>query len=288
VAIDAEEALVAAVEGRATRSTTPCGDGELVWHRWGAGPAVLLLHGGFGSWTHWIRTVDALARRYTVLAVDLPGLGDSALAPEPVTRESLAAIVLEGLGRLPVPVDDVHVVGFSFGGALAGPFSVMAGQRIRSLTLVGSGGLGPLRPPVELQHWRHLHGAERAAAHRHNLATLMFGDDAAIDPLAVHIQSANAARARWRSRPLGRSLILAEALPTIGAPVAAIYGERDATVDPFLDVRLRQLLELRPDIAIHVIPGAGHWVQYERADAFNEILLGLLGSWDSATGSPVA
>jgi len=279
-------ALLATVEARAARYATPCGDGDLIWHRWGAGPIVLLLHGGFGSWTHWVRNVDAISARYTVLAVDLPGLGDSALPPEPATPESLAAIVIDGLDRLTEPTAEVRLVGFSFGGALAGPLSVMAGERIRSLTVVGSGGLGPLKPPVQLRRWRHLDGRERDAAHHDNLATLMFADEAAIDPQAVRIQSDNAARARWRSRPMGRTQILAGALPSIPVPVAAIYGERDSTLDPFLEDRKQQLRDLRPDIAIHVVPGAGHWVQYERAEAFNTILLGQLAAWEG-TGSPV-
>ncbi len=272
---------LADLEARAVRSTTPCGSGDLVWHRWGAGPTVLLLHGGFGSWTHWIRTVDALARDHTVLAVDLPGLGDSAMPPEPATPESLAGIVLDGLDRLIDPVQDVHVVGFSFGGALAGPLCVQAGARIRSLTVVASGGLGPLRSPIELRRWRNLEGAARAAAHRHNLEALMFADVGAIDELAVRLQTDNAARARFRSRPLGRRRILADVLPSIRAPVAAIYGDQDATIHPHLDVRVRQLRELRPDIVIHVVPDAGHWVQYEAPDAFNSILLRQLHTWES-------
>ena len=64
---------LAAIEAQSERLTTPCGDGEMVWHRWGAGPTVALFHGGFGSWTHWIPHVDAVSRHYTVPAAALPG-----------------------------------------------------------------------------------------------------------------------------------------------------------------------------------------------------------------------
>ncbi|MCD6078130.1 MAG: alpha/beta hydrolase fold protein, partial [Ramlibacter sp.] len=63
----------------ASRHVTPAGEGDVVWHAWGAGAPLVLLHGGSGSWTHWIRNVEALAvagRR--VLVPDLPGFGDSA------------------------------------------------------------------------------------------------------------------------------------------------------------------------------------------------------------------
>ena len=41
----------------AERRITPCGDGDLVWHIFGNGPPLVLLHGGFGRWSHWIRNI---------------------------------------------------------------------------------------------------------------------------------------------------------------------------------------------------------------------------------------
>src|SRR6266581_2374197 len=94
------EATVALVEGiaeEAERVETPCGDGTMVWRCWGSGPPLVLLHGGYGSWTHWIRNVLPLSRQFTVIAADLPGLGESATPPEPWTARGLAAIIVEGL-----------------------------------------------------------------------------------------------------------------------------------------------------------------------------------------------
>jgi alpha-beta hydrolase superfamily lysophospholipase len=54
--------------------------GGMIWHAWGPdnAPTFVLLHGGSGSWTHWIRNIEPLvAEGYRVLAVDLPGFGDS-------------------------------------------------------------------------------------------------------------------------------------------------------------------------------------------------------------------
>ena len=51
-----------------------------MWHVWGEGsgkPALLLFHGGSGSWIHWIRNVQPLSQHFTVYAADMPGLGDS-------------------------------------------------------------------------------------------------------------------------------------------------------------------------------------------------------------------
>ena len=84
---------LARLSAAAEQRHSPCGEGEMVWRQWGEGPALVLLHGGYGSWTHWLKNIEALARRYRVIAADLPGLGDSAMPPAPVTPESLAAII---------------------------------------------------------------------------------------------------------------------------------------------------------------------------------------------------
>ena len=44
------KALVEGIAAEAERVETPCGDGTLVWRRWGSGPPLVLLHGGYGSW----------------------------------------------------------------------------------------------------------------------------------------------------------------------------------------------------------------------------------------------
>ncbi|HLI20700.1 MAG TPA: alpha/beta fold hydrolase, partial [Stellaceae bacterium] len=112
-------AIVAAVAARAERIETPCGAGSMVWRRWGAGPVLVLLHGGYGSWTHWLRNVESLGERYTVWAPDLPGLGESADPPKPYGAESLAAIVAAGIDRV-APQGTVAIAGFSFGSVIGG------------------------------------------------------------------------------------------------------------------------------------------------------------------------
>src|SRR5687767_9478449 len=90
-----------AILSQAEAFETPCGDGKMVWHRWGKGRPVVLLHGGSGSWMHWIRTIPALASHYTLWVPDQPGFGDSALPPDPVTPQSYAELVKQGIDALP-------------------------------------------------------------------------------------------------------------------------------------------------------------------------------------------
>jgi pimeloyl-ACP methyl ester carboxylesterase len=106
-------AFVRGVAAEARRVETPCGNGHMVWHVWGDGPPLALLHGGYGSWTHWIRNVIHLSRTFTVAAPDLPGLGESATPPEPHTAEGLASIVVEGLEVVFPELGGLHIAGFS-------------------------------------------------------------------------------------------------------------------------------------------------------------------------------
>jgi pimeloyl-ACP methyl ester carboxylesterase len=271
-------AVVADIESRAELRRTPCGTGSMVWRVWGRGAPLALLHGGYGSWTHWIRNVEPLAERYRVLVPDLPGLGDSDLPPDPERAESSADAVASGLRSL-IGDDPADIAGFSYGGLIGGLTAERLGPYARHLVLVGSGGLGVRRgAPIELITWRGLpEEAQRRAAHTENLAILMIADRANIDPLAVHLQIDNATRARLRSRALSRIPALPRAILKMSARLHGIWGEHDVTAQGVLE-QIRDLLQsLQPGTDFTVIPRAGHWVQYEAADAFNAELVKVLG-----------
>lgn len=271
-------AFVKGVSAEARRVETPCGEGHMIWHVWGDGPALALLHGGYGSWTHWIRNVLPLSRTFTVAAPDLPGLGKSAAPPEPHTAEGLAGIVVEGLDIVFRGQSGLHIAGFSFGGVLGGHVAAQLGDRVRSFTIVGSNGLGLVRQPTELRRLPEgASEAEALAVARHNLAALMIADQGKIDELAVYIQAQNAPRGRIKSRRFSRADTLARALPQIKARIDGIWGERDATAYPHLDERARALRKVQPGARFEIIPGAGHWVQYEAADRFNPLLTDIAG-----------
>ena len=281
VALISEETVVfvEGVAAEAQRIETPCGAGTMVWRVWGSGPPLILLDGGYGSWTHWIGNVLVLARRFTVIAPDLPGLGESSTPPEPHTAEGLAAIIVEGLDIVLSKDAAPHIAGFSFGGVLGGHVAAQLGDRLRALTLVGSNGLGLVRQPTALQRVPAGVSAEEAlAVHRHNLGALMIADPAKIDELAVYIQSQNAPRGRVRSRRFSRADTLARALPLVKARLDGIWGARDATAYPHLDERARVLRSFQPGARFEVIAGAGHWVQYEAAERFNPLLAEIAGS----------
>jgi 2-hydroxy-6-oxonona-2,4-dienedioate hydrolase len=270
---EATKAWVEGIAAEAQRFETPCGDGQLVWHSWGGGPPLVLLHGGYGSWTHWIRNVLPLSRQFRVLAPDLPGLGESATPPEPWIAAGLAAIVVAGIDRI-VPRDaELRLAGFSFGGVIGGSVAAQLGDRLRNFTVVGSNGLGLERSPTPLRRVPpEADETEEFATHRYNLNQLMIADPGKIDELALWLQKTNHARARMRSRRFSRSGALIEALPKVTARLAGIWGERDATAYPHVAERARILRSIQPAASFATVPGAGHWVQFEAAEQFNPLL----------------
>lgn len=252
--------------------------GGTAWRRWGSGPAIVLLHGGAGSWKHWIRNIPHLSASRTVWTPDLPGMGDSPDAPEPRDHDAIASVIAANLEEL-VPGVAFDLVGFSFGGIVAGFVAAKLPGRVRSLVLVGAGGLG-LRKTNEriLRSWRALEDpAEREAAHRFNLSALMLSKGAEIDRETLANYVADVTRTRINSARSSRTSVLKERILTLGIPVHGIWGREDVTAHARFDAIHAMLRAAHPAAQLHVIDGAGHWVQYERPEAFHEALAQALG-----------
>ena len=269
-------AFVRELNGEAQRTETPCGDGTMIWRSWGEGPPLVLLHGGAGAWNHWVYTVRAFSDTRRVIAPDLPGLGESADAPQPPTMATIAGIVARGIDQLIGPQASYDLVGFSFGASVGGHVGLLHGARMRSLTLVGAGGLIRPHTPMVHERVRDKTGAARVEAHRTNLARTIIADAANIDELALAIQEWNVSRTRLDSPALIQKRPLAESLPQLRIPVNAIWGERDQIAYYRLEDRVAALRALYPNVELRIVPSAGHWVAYEAPEAFNTTLAELL------------
>src|SRR5215475_5948074 len=125
--------FVAALDRASLRRTTPNGAGDVVWRIWGEGAPLVLLHGGTGSWMHWVRNVEALAQDRMVIVPDLPGSGESGNPEPPISAESIATILLRGLEEIIGAQARFAIAGFSMGGLLAGYLAQQAGARAETL-----------------------------------------------------------------------------------------------------------------------------------------------------------
>lgn len=253
--------------------------GAMVWHAWGpdSGPLLVLLHGGSGSWMHWIRNIAPLvAQGHRVLAVDLPGFGDSVAPAQGGDVDALIEPLHTAWQCLRPANGDATFVGFSFGGMTAALWLAAYPNDAQNLVLVGTPGLGLTVPDrIPLKGWRHLPTAEmQAGAHRHNLMALMFRHAESLDDLSMAVHAANVVRDRMPRRRLSSTPIVADALPRMACPVHVIFGEWDALYAGRL-AEVQALFKTKtPHLASwHLVPDAGHWVQYERTDAFQLALL---------------
>ncbi len=264
--------LVARLEARATRVATPCGDGNIVWHVWGdeAAEPVVLFHGGSGSWTHWVRTIEPLvAAGRRVWAADLPGFGDSDAAPGGEDADSMPEPLEAGLAQI-FGNTSVDLVGFSFGGLVAGLLAAAYPTRARKVVLVGAPGLGVVSQRLAtLRGWRHIESAaERDVIHRHNIRVLML-HAAEIDDGTLALHRHNVTRDRLPRRRLPHTRALAIALPHVLCPVHAIYGDNDAIYEGRHEALETTLAESAPTLVdLKWIADAGHWVQYEQPVEF--------------------
>ncbi|MFM9971490.1 MAG: alpha/beta fold hydrolase [Burkholderiales bacterium] len=271
------------LKARARRYQTPCGDGSMVWHQWGEGSPVLLLHGGSGSWLHWLRTIPALAEKYSVWAADLPGMGDSALPPEPYDAPPYADIVMRGFESLAGGAGPIDVVGFSFGSGLAARIGCQYPGRYRHLVLSGANLYPPTpipRRPNMKSLKRIVDDQERLAAVKNNLLVMMIRHEKNADPLAIHLYNVDTLRRQLPRVSFSGFQTLRVDLEQVklSGRLSVISGADDQIIgrDPL--GQEAQLKSVHPEAQYHAVAGAGHWVMYEGAQGYNAALLQALAA----------
>ncbi|MDB6000932.1 MAG: alpha/beta fold hydrolase [Rhizobacter sp.] len=268
---DEADSFIARLEASGERRLVDWHGIGIAWRRFGSGPPLVLLHGGHGSWLHWVRNIEALAREHTLWVPDMPGFGDSASLPEGAGLQDQVDALIATLDEVIGTDAPFDLAGFSFGGLVA---STLASQhrRVRRLALLGCAGHGGTRrQTTALLNWRSsANEAELESTMRHNLAAHMLSGPLGIDglALAVHIRSCRATR--FRSKEISRAGKLPQVLAAVAAPTLLAWGANDVTVQP--EAMLRSLTAGHPHRRGRVVEGGGHWVQFECAPAINPLL----------------
>jgi pimeloyl-ACP methyl ester carboxylesterase len=288
---------ISRVEALSQRIVQTYAWGDAVWHVWRANNVIndskqaelkaaadvvntststkplVLLHGGSGSWTHWLRNVEHFAQTREVWALDIPGFGDSDLPVGVTDADGLVPYIAE-IFTHSFKGKTVDVLGFSFGGMTAGLVAAQYPQIIRQLILIGAPGLGlfgkelPMRgmtPNMNLAGQRHVH--------KHNLSTMMFAHPESVTEEVIDLQLANVSRDRLRRRRIARTDVLAQAQTRWTCSVHGVWGALDALYQDTLQKVPEALTSMA---TFTVVPDAGHWVMYERPDAFHEAVDPLL------------
>jgi pimeloyl-ACP methyl ester carboxylesterase len=238
---------------------------RIVWRIWGQGPPLVLLHGASGSWTHWIRNIDALAKHRRLLVPDLPGHGESG-CPEICDNETFQGLIAAGIREVTDTDLPVDIVGFSLGGVVGAHLAASNPDLVRRLILVATGGLGP---PI---------ASVISKPQRNRVLDFMLHSPDSVDELALEVPRASAKQCRVDIMALAGFIIpdrLAAILPAVACQVDAIWGEFDRLL-PDPAAQLAALRGFKPDAEMHVMPQASHWVMFEAAAAFNEALIAML------------
>jgi len=271
--------VLKALQTRAERIDVVVNGVQQTWHVWNRSHTkpLVLLHGGSGSWTHWVRNIDALSEDHAVWAMDLPGMGDSALPPEAKDADDIAPWVAQGMAQL-LGGQAIPVMGFSFGGLTAGFVAARHPERVSRLLLVGVPGLGLFGDTLPLRGFLpDMDQDQRNAVHHHNLMSIMLAHEASLIDQTLEIQERNVVRDRLRRRRIARSTVMMELQTQWRCPVHALWGALDALYLENLSSapeRLNQC-DLRD---LTLLPDTGHWANYENAKAFNDWAIAQLAS----------
>ena len=268
---------LSAIEKNCNKIFIKSKDSKVCWRSWGKGKPLILLHGGYGSWAHWIKQAIPFSKNYNVLIPDMPGFGESEDLTLPHTPEKISANIAETLLKLISPEETPIICGFSFGGLIAGHLSynlIERGLNPEKLILVGPGGLGAKRGKMRNMIARHSKMSEEEIyqAHKTNLEILMMHDATKVDDWSVHIQKQNTDAHRIKSRPISSTDTLARILEKQDVPLFLLWGEKDASVGVYLENRMSILRDINSKVRFHVEYNLGHWIMYENDVIFNKIL----------------
>jgi len=268
---------LSAIEKNCNKVFIKSKDSKVCWRSWGKGKPLILLHGGYGSWAHWIKQAIPFSKNYNVLIPDMPGFGESEDLTLPHTPEKISANIAETLLKLISPEETPIICGFSFGGLIAGHLSynlIERGLNPEKLILVGPGGLGAKRGEMRNMIARHSKMSEDEIyqAHKTNLEILMMHDATKVDDWSIHIQKQNTDAHRIKSRPISSTDTLARILEKQDVPLFLLWGEKDASVGVYLENRMSILRDINSKVRFHVEYNLGHWIMYENDVIFNKIL----------------
>lgn len=251
-------------------------------HREGDGPPVVMLHGGFGCWRHWVRNVSALAQHFSVHACDLPCYGESAAIPKETPSEEYLDLVYQEILRRFPNGETLRFVGFSFGGAISTYLAGRLKDRVSHIVLISPGGFPAQsrRSIRNMMSYKAAQGDEALMmrAIRHNLLQHMLFYYESVDEQALEIQRYCVDRTRFDSRKVSRGGGLAENLARITCKLMVLWGEKDDFDFRPADEMIGQIRSVVPDLEMHRISKAGHWSAYENAPEVNRRLIDFLSN----------
>jgi 2-hydroxy-6-oxonona-2,4-dienedioate hydrolase/4,5:9,10-diseco-3-hydroxy-5,9,17-trioxoandrosta-1(10),2-diene-4-oate hydrolase len=255
----------------------------------GSGPALIFVHGGgpgSSGLSNFSRNMAAFADRYRVIAIDLPGYGQSTKLKitEPLwgyyARVLAGFIDVLGLGK-------AHLVGNSLGGAASLMTALEYPQKVDRLVLMGPGGgysLFEKQPSDGIRSLVTFYAPPGPSLERLRefLNYLVYDpSDVPENLLQERLErSLDPETAEFMPLRLGPNMapitdLWRERLDRLPHQTLIIWGREDR-VNP-MDQGLIFMRQI-PNARFLVMPKCGHWVQWEKAEEFNRTVAAFLES----------
>lgn len=246
----------------------------VAWREAGSGRIVLFLHGLGGSRIAWEPQLGDLSDEFRCIAWDMPGYGASSPPDGDLTWDGLAGAISSLIASLGGTSADI--VGLSLGGLIAQHTALHHPDCVRSLTLLDTSPKFGLDGTTTADEWvaDRLEPLDRGETPQTMADGVLSAIVAPGTPRDVLVGAAKAmgripvAGFRQAVRLLPTHDVL-DRLPEITAPTLVAVGELDEeTPLPYAEC----LADTIPDARLHVIAGAGHYVNLERPDEVNSLL----------------
>lgn len=271
--------------------TTEANGHTLYYEIHGEGEPLLLVMGLAADTMAWALQVPAFSAHYKTVIFDNRDVGQSAMTDGPYEVSDMAQDAL-GLADA-LELESFHLVGVSMGGAIAQEMALTASQRIRSLTLAVTFSAGGAWARQLSQTWggrvQKMSREERTdELLLLNMSEAFFENAEGVAWLRdLMLQNPNPQPAEAFARQLDASSRhdARERLSSLSMPTHVIGAEHDILVPVW---KSRELAELIPKAKLSVIDDSPHGANLERAEEFNQLVLGFLADQSresSATAS---
>lgn len=233
----------------------------------GDGPAVVVLHGWGGKIESMTPVLRCLGPRHRVVAIDLPGFGDSPLPSGRWGTPDFAAFIRDVLVEL--GVDRAHFVGHSFGAKVSFYLATVYPDLVDKLVLAGSPGLRT--PPSFAARMKRVAGRAGRMAGK-------FGPPGRAVQGAVYKRVASSDyQNAGELRPILVRVVnedLRAVLPRVRSSTLLVWGSEDDAAPLAHGQEMERLI---PDAGLVVFEGAGHFVYLDEADRFCRVIRHFFG-----------
>lgn len=238
--------------------------------RSGEGIPVILIHGFGGDLDNWLFNIDAISENAPVYALDLPGHGQSVKMVKNPGLNTMVSAVVQFMNYL--KINKAHLVGHSMGGLVSGQTGIENPDRVASLTLICSAGLGGeinsdyIDGFVSSVSRKELKPKLKALFADEKLVSRSMVDDLLkykrIDGVQTFLEALNAnlfADGRQVTQMISE-------LNKLSCPLQVIWGDEDQVIP-------KSHASAVESATVTVIEGAGHMVQMEDSSQVNELII---------------